>query len=228
MKPRRVSRGGGLAAVVIVLLIVIALATARGGDPALYPARPGEGVTLYLVDNGTHSDLTIPRAALTSHGGPAAKAAALTTADPWVMVGWGDARFYEGRGVSLDRAADGLRALFAPNNRSAVHLQGVDRRPDQAWPDGVQRLVISRAGLAALLTRLDRSFATDAAGAPIQSPTFHGPDEAFFHSGETFSLVHLCNHWTADLLSAAGVPTTPVLDTLPAGLWLDLRLRAGL
>jgi hypothetical protein len=29
-------------------------------------------------------------------------------------------------------------------------------------------------------------------------------------------------------LNAAGVPDTPVLDTLPAGLVLDLKLRAGM
>jgi hypothetical protein len=32
----------------------------------------------------------------------------------------------------------------------------------------------------------------------------------------------------ADLLSAAGLPVTPVLATLPAGLLLDLQWRAGL
>jgi hypothetical protein len=64
--------------------------------------------------------------------------------------------------------------------------------------------------------------------APVFTPSQHDPGEAFFRSREDFSLVHLCNHWTAELLSAAGLPTTPVLDTLPAGLRLDLRLRAGL
>ena len=59
-------------------------------------------------------------------------------------------------------------------------------------------------------------------------PVRRDPDEAFFASVERFSLVHLCNDWTAELLNAAGLPTTPVLDTLPAGLWLDLQLRAGL
>ena len=51
--------------------------------------------------------------------------------------------------------------------------------------------------------------------------------QGFFVSGEGFSLVHLCNHWEAELLHAAGLPTTPVLDTLPAGLVLDLKLRSS-
>src|SRR5208337_4455908 len=92
---RRAPLGRSLAAIVVLALLVATLATARAGDPRLYPAPKGEGVTLYLIDNGFHTDLAIPRALVMVHGGPIARATALTTDDPWVMVGWGDARFYE-------------------------------------------------------------------------------------------------------------------------------------
>jgi hypothetical protein len=91
----------------------------------------------------------------------------------------------------------------------------------------VRPLVLSPAGLAALLARADRSLMRDPGGAPVIAPIRRVSDEAFFASGERFSVLHLCNHWTAGLLNAAGLPVTPVLDTLPAGLALDLRLRAG-
>jgi hypothetical protein len=106
-----------------------------------------------------------------------------------------------------------------------VHLEGVARAPDPRLA-GVHRIVLSRAGLAALLVRLDRSFARGPDGGPVASPAKRYPDEGFFRSVESFSLIHLCNHWTAELLSAAGLPVTPLLDTLPAGLWVDLKLRA--
>jgi len=64
-------------------------------------------------------------------------------------------------------------------------------------------------------------------GAPVMAPIRRVKDEAFFASRERFSALHLCNHWTAELLHAAGLPVTPVLDALPIGLGLDLRLRAG-
>jgi len=220
--------GRGVAAIIVLLLLLATLATAKGGDGRLYPPQPGAGVTLYLVDNGFHTDLAIPRALLVAHGGPSGAAALATTTDPWVTAGWGDASFYEGQGWSAARIGDGLRALFAPHNRSVVHLQGVDRRPDLAWRSGVHPIAVSRAGLAAMLRRLDASFAADASGRPVPSPVRRDPNEAFFASRESFSALHLCNHWTAELLAAAGAPTTPVLDTLPAGLWLDLKLRAGL
>lgn len=225
---RRAPLGRSLAVIVVLALLVATLATARAGDPRLYPAPKGEGVTLYLIDNGFHTDLAIPRALVMVHGGPIARATALTTDDPWVMVGWGDARFYEEEGASFERALDAVRALFAPGNRSVVHLEGVPESPPRAWREGVHPITVSKAGLAALLARADRSFTLGPDGAPLRSPALREPDEMFFESGERFSLFHLCNHWTAQALNAAGLPVTPVLDTLPAGLILDLKLRAGL
>ncbi|HUO12240.1 MAG TPA: DUF2459 domain-containing protein, partial [Caulobacteraceae bacterium] len=208
-------------------LLLITLATAKGGNPALYPPR-GDAVAIFLVDNGTHSDLAIPRAAIVAHGGAIAAATAMTTNSPWVLVGWGDARFYEATSPWQDRIGDGLRALLG-GRPTAVHLQGLAERPDQAWgSDGVHRILVSQAGLSAMLRRIDRAFALNTGGSPIPIPTQRPPGEGFFASGEDFSLVHLCNHWTDQVLNAAGLPVTPVLDTVPAGLIADLQLRAGL
>ena len=92
----------------------------------------------------------------------------------------------------------------------------------------MHRIQVSSAGLAALMARVNRSFQVDKAGAPVALPVTRAPNEAFFASVEGFSAFHLCNHWTAGLLTAAGQPTPPVVDTLPAGLALDLKLRSSL
>ena len=55
----------------------------------------------------------------------------------------------------------------------------------------------------------------------------YGPS-LFYRARGEFSILNVCNHWVARLLDAAGVPTPPLLDTLPLGLTLDLRWRAGL
>jgi uncharacterized protein (TIGR02117 family) len=207
-------------------LILITLATARDGDRRLYPPRPDEAVTVYLIDNGFHTDLALPREALRGH--LIADAARMATDKPWVAVGWGDQRFFIERGLSARRVMDGLRALFAPSNPSAVRLDGLARRPDEIYAArAVRPLRLSRAGLARLAARLDASLARDAAGRPVRTPAPAAPDTAFFKSVEAFSLLHLCNHWTAELLNAAGVPTTPVLDTFAPGLRVDLAVRAG-
>lgn len=212
-------------AILLLFLLVLALATARPGDPKLYPPRPGDAQSVWLIDNGFHSDLALPRAAIMAHGGPLAKAAGATSG-AWVMVGWGDARFYEASTAWQGRLGDALSAALG-GRPTTMHLEGVARRPDLAWSEGVRRIQLSSAGLAALMARVVRSFRLTTDGAPVPLPVTRDPGEAFFASVEPFSAVHVCNDWTAELLDAAGVPTTPVLDSLPAGLWLDLKLRAG-
>jgi uncharacterized protein (TIGR02117 family) len=220
-------RLGPVAAIAVLLLIVLTLATARSADPKLYPPRPADAQAVWLIDNGFHTDLALPRAAIIAHGGPLAAAAAATSPDDWIMIGWGDARFYEATTPWQGRLGDAARAALG-GRPTTVHLEGVPTRPDLAWASGVHRIALSSAGLAALLARVDRSLALDKSGAPIPQPVPRQPGEAFFASGEGFDGFHDCNEWTADLLAVAGLPTTPVLDAVPAGLWLDLKLRAGL
>lgn len=224
---RPAGRWRGVALIIVVGMVFLALVTARNGDKALYPPKGDDAVTIYLVDNGFHTDLALPHVLLKGH--LIASAAARVTDLPWVAIGWGDEHFFIERGFSGARVVDALRALFVPGNSSAVRIDGLPRRPDQLYgAHGVHAVRVSRAGLARLLGRIDRSLVVDSRGQvmPMAAPPM--PDSGFFESVETFSLAHLCNHWTADLLDAAGVPTTPVLDTFPFGLIADLELHAAL
>ena len=227
MEPRRRCRRlrlSPLAGVVLLGLFLAALATARPGDARLWPARAGEGQSVYLVDNGFHTDLALPAQALASH--LAGRAAAAVTRRPWVLVGYGDRRFFIEQGMSPRRAADGLRSLFWPGNAAALRFDGLAASPDSLYADGVRRITVSPAGLEAIAAKIDASLARDGAGAPIPVPAPAEADSGFFAATQPFSLIHLCNHWTAELLNAAGLPTTPVLDVLPQGLKLDLAVRA--
>lgn len=226
MTTRR-ARWGGVAAGLALFLLLLTLATAKGGDPALYPPKSGQGVTVFLVDNGWHSDIAVPTAAIEARGDALAAAARQTSPAPWTLIGWGDAGFYEALSPALSRVPDGLAALLG-GRPTVVHLEGAFEAPDRTWGRGVRAITLSQAGLAALLARADRSLALGPGGAPLMASIRRVPNEAFFASNERFNALHLCNHWTAALLNDAGLPMTPVLDTLPAGLALDLQLRAGL
>lgn len=184
----------------------------RPGDPALYPAAPDEaGVTVYLLDNGFHTDLAVPRAALMDGGGPLAEAAAGLAPGDWVLVGWGDATFYVDQSPIPGRLADGARAFFKPGNASVVMLDPETSDPARRFrPEDRQALRLSRAGMAGLRARVAASLALDAAGRPILAAARPGDDARFFESRETFWVGHLCNHWTAELLSAAGLPVRPL------------------
>lgn len=233
-RTRRIARpAAAVAAVVIAALLLVR----RGGEPALYPAPPGEpATTVWVVDNGFHTDLVLPADRLRARGGPSGEALTALPATPFVAVGWGDAGFFPTDAPVLARPLDGLRALFGPNNASLIRLEPLTRPPAQAYDGTVLGLRLSEAGFERLARRLDRSFTpAPALARPLPPRPRRGRasasgrpfDARYFESRERFGVLHLCNNWTAELLSAAGPPTRPVLDVLPAGLVFDLVTEGG-
>ena len=213
---------GALAALALYALAV--MVTARHGDRALYPAG-GDTVTVYIVNNGFHTDIALPADQVMARGGVLALTVPANSST-WLLYGWGDAGFFTQRGFSLARIGDGARALFAPNNPSVIRVFGVDARPDQAFVKGsATPVVLSRAGFEALERHIEASF-TARAGAPIAVPV-QSNDGVFFASHEHFSALRTCNSWAADQLAAAGLPTDPAVDALAPLFALDLRLRSG-
>ena len=88
--------------------------------------------------------------------------------------------------------------------------------------------ISARRASRAWLDKLDATFARGGDGRPEElGPGLYGPS-LFFRANGTFHIFNVCNHWLAGLLDAAGVPTAPVLATLPFGLLLDLEWRSGL
>lgn len=237
--PKRSSVGGavlrrlgqGLAGL-FALLVLAALLTASPGDPALYPARGEEGETIDLVSHGWHSGLVIPREALMGEGTGTALRTIATRfrAYPGIEFGWGEARFYRATPTLAQfdpRLA--LEALFTPGGRDGiVQVVGLEADTRTSFPHSdIVPIRVSKAGLARLLARLETSFRL-AGNLPVEGgPGLYGP--SLFYEGEgRFGATNVCNHWAARLLNAAGLPITPVLDTHPLGLLLDLRWRAGL
>jgi hypothetical protein len=210
---------------VLAVCVLAALVWERPGDRRLFPAAPGAAtVDVWIVDNGLHTDLVLPTAPLRGRSGPTATALAGLPPADWVAAGWGDWRFYRGTGLGPRRLVDGLRALFWPGNRSVVMLAPLPGAPEDVYVVRPIRLRLSQAGFERLAARLDRAFA----GETPRLAAGPQPGTARFYEGrETFSILKVCNHWTADLLHAAGVPTRPVLSTVGAGLAWDLRARAG-
>lgn len=214
---------------VFALLAYIAAVcvTASPGEKALYPAAPGDQATIYVINNGFHTDIAVPFAAIEARGGPLARAASAAPQAPWTVVGWGDASFYTAKGVSFARLGDGLRALFKPGNASVVRIFGISRDPALAYAPGVATPVkLSAAGLEKMLGRMEGSLRVTG-DSPVRASARTTPDEAFFDSVEHFSILRLCNHWTSDMLAAAGLPMTPMLDGLAPVLMKDLAWRSG-
>jgi hypothetical protein len=208
-------------------LATLAVVTRRDGDSALYPpVEGGRVVEVFVVRNWLHANLAVPVSALRTEGPAARAVAALPRQGEYVLLGWGDARHYRERGKTFLRMLDLWRSFLVPDNASVIHIQPLSARPTpETTGKPVLRLALSPDGFRRLNARLDRSFALER-GQLAVAGRGRDPDAMFFRSTERTDLRKVCNHWIADLLDAAGVPTTPVADTVTAGLARDLERRA--
>ena len=230
----------GLLVAIGLLIGVLAVATvitARSGNPRLWPPSAGAPpVEIHVVSHGYHSGVVLSRTALADYasrqGRPVLLAVAQRFANArWLEIGWGDEGFYRSAPdlASLDVGL-AARALLRPGNPSVLHVVGLSNHPRASFPESdIVRIELSSEGFSRLLDRLEASFARGTGGAPPQplGAGLYGTS-LFYRGVESFHLFNLCNHWVARLLSVAGIATAPVLATLPQGLLLDLRWRAGL
>lgn len=223
-------RAGAILAAGLLGLVAALWTWTRPGDPALFPAlsaEGGEGVTVHILHNGFHTDLAVPRAALEAGGGPLAEAARSIGPGDWVLIGWGDARFFVDTRPMEDRIGDGLRAFFRPGNTSVVMLDPERGDPSMRVPPGRRRTVILSSGaFAGLRGRVEQSLSL-AGDRPRLALARAGSGAHFFAGHESFWIGYLCNSWTARVLNAAGLPVRP-LRAVTAGEILATIDRAQL
>jgi uncharacterized protein (TIGR02117 family) len=231
---------GGAAAGVIALLAGVTVLTARSGDRALWPpADDASGIEIHVVNHGYHSGIVLDRVAMAAMAEAAERgghAALIAVAQRfanyrWLEFGWGDEEFYrnvpDAASLTFQLA---IRALFWPGNASVVHAVGLNSHPSDAFPTSdVVRIPLSSRGFALMLNDLDASFGRGAGSVALEplGPGLYGPS-SFYRGADSFHVFNVCNHWVARLLSTAGLPTAPLLATVPPGLLLQLKWRAGL
>ncbi|MCS6626474.1 DUF2459 domain-containing protein [Roseibacterium beibuensis] len=222
MKRRRPRTRSGLGAVIAAAAVGLAGALwtwTEPGDRALWTAASdAPGVELHLLDNGFHTDLAVPRAALEARGGPLAEAVRSLPTGDWILIGWGDAKFYVEQSPIGDRLPDGARAFFRPGNPSVIMLDPARRDPTELFAeDGRRSFRVTPAGFESLTAHVEASLDLST-GAPRIAAARAGDDARFFASRETFSIAHLCNHWTAGVLNAAGLPVRPFRSVVSSEL----------
>lgn len=190
----------------------------RAGDAALFPAGSSEAaIVVHLLDNGFHTDLAAPRAALAAGDDALARAVRALPPGDWVRIGWGDAVFYVEQGPISERLPDGARAFFRPGGNPSVLMLDADP-VDPARLSGDRRatLALSPKGFAGLRARVAASLRLDEEGRAVIAAQRDGDDAVFYASDETFWVGHLCNHWTAEVLNAGGAPM-PMARSLTSG-----------
>lgn len=198
---------GGFLLAALLGGIVAAWSWTRPGAPA--PAGEADGIVVHVLNNGFHTDLAVPRAALEAGGGPLAEASRSVGPGNWILIGWGDAKFFVDPSPMEGRLPDGFRAFFRPGNASVVMLDPETGDPARRFPPESRRtLILSPEAFAGLRGRVQASLALDE-GRPRLTTDRGGDGARFFASHEHFWIGYLCNSWTARVLNAAGLPIRP-------------------
>jgi len=181
-----------------------------------------------ILNNGFHTDLAVPRAALEARPGPLAETVRALPQGDWVLIGWGDARFYVDQSPIEDRLLDGARAFFRPGNASVLMLDPHVGDPrTRAAPDRVRALPLTARDLDALAARIEGSLDLDG-GAPRLAAARPGDDARFYAARGRFWILNLCNNWTARTLNAAGLPVRPLRSVTAAEVMAAIdRARPG-
>lgn len=180
------------------------------GDPSRFPATGTVGVEIQILNNGFHTDLAMRRAALEAGGGPLAQASRTLGQGDWVLIGWGDAKFFVDESPMEGRLLDGARAFFRPGNPSVVMLDPETGDPGRRFPPDRRRTVrLSPAAFDALRSRIQTSLALED-GSPRLTTARPGAGARFFASREAFWIGYICNSWMARVLNAGGIPVRPM------------------
>ena len=181
----------------------------RPGDPVFLDQPVTGGVTIHILNNGFHTDIAVPRAALEAGGGPLAEASRSVGPGDWILIGWGDAKFFVDQSAMETRVPDGLRAFFRRGNASVVMLDPEAGDPSRRFiPESRRSLTLTPESFSRLRGRVQASLAL-IDGRPRLSTARPGDGARFFVSHEHFWIGYLCNSWTTRALNAAGLPIRP-------------------
>ncbi|WP_395946061.1 DUF2459 domain-containing protein [Brevundimonas sp.] len=217
----------GLPLAVLIGVFAALLTWTRPGADLPSPRASDQAVTVYLLDNGFHTDLATPRAALERRGGPLGRAVSALAPGDWILIGWGDARFYVDQSPISDRLPDGARAFFHPGNPSVVMLDPEHGNPRTRYAeDGRAVLRLTPAAFDRMADRIEASLDLSDAR-PRLAAARPGDNARFFASREIFSILHLCNHWTAEVLNAGGVDIRPARSVFSGEVMRSARLTGN-
>jgi hypothetical protein len=181
-------------------------------------AGAGDCIEIAVWSNDDHTSLSIPADILWADH-------PLRLAMPeaaFFLVGWGEERFYR-EGPSFWR---GLDALIPPSP-SVVHLIGDDQPVERfLTPTRLQRAALSLSQASGLAAFLAEEVVVEG-GRPIILGAGHaGPQSLFLKGRSQFHGLHVCNHWTARALQAAGLRVGSRLSFRADGVLEDLARSA--
>jgi len=196
--------GKTLAALLAVLLAYL-LAAFTLGSIVLTPERHGRrDITLYLLDNGVHTDLALPLANDTYDWTTFIRpedARDTAFAPAYVAFGWGDRAFYletpHWRDLKISTALSAVSGL----GDSIIHVTYYPTLWESTHSIAIP---MPRAQYRRLAASIRDQFALHDGRAVVAAPAY-GDNDTFYAARGHYSLFHTCNSWTNRRLSDAGL-----------------------
>ncbi|MEO8454597.1 MAG: TIGR02117 family protein [Sphingomicrobium sp.] len=199
-------------AVYLVAALIGSIVPVNGGWQ-----EPVEGTTVYLADNGIHTDIIMPVRADDRDWAPLTPKRDFAAVDPnsrWIAFGSGEERVYLDTPTWGDLTPRTIWSALAGGKR-VMHVEYV------ASPDYAEREIRLRPEeYRRLWAAIRADFELDAHGRPkhIAHPGY-GCCDAFYRTAGKASIVHTCNSWVADRLRLAGVKTSLWPPFIPGLVW---------
>ena len=186
--------------------------------------EPDEGVTVYLADNGIHTDIIMPARAEGLDWSPIvprSNAAGVPPGASWVAFGSGEERVYLETPTWWDIRPRTVWAVLT-GSRRVMHVEWVD---DPSYAEREIRLRPEEYRRLWAAVRAD--FQLGSAGRPVRID-YPGYDccDAFYRATGRFNALRTCNSWTADKLRLAGVKTS-LWPPFTSGLLWRYRRSGG-
>ncbi len=194
---------------IFVFVLIYGFMTLLGGIIPVNTGRitPVNGQQIYLVNNGYHVALVLPRDSC-SYSDIFDVPLNLSGSGGYFYFGWGDRQFYLGtptvKNIDWSMA---VKALFVPSSSVLEVLYIHEIFPDRS---GVTTLLVTENELAGLYKYIKKAF-IDSQRFPEQIPpneidqAFYG--SIFFEASGSYSLFNTCNNWTSRGLKEAGINT---------------------
>lgn len=209
MARRRTGKGQWIGRALTALLAIPAAYMVAVLAGALVPANrdwvePESGITIYLADNGIHSDIILPATALGLDWSRFVPKSDVRSASPksrWVAFGAGEEQVYLDTPTWWDIRPKTIWAALT-GSRRVIHVEWVENprayagRTIRLRPEEYRRL----------WSAIRSDFERGPAGRPvlIDHPGY-GCCDAFYRGTGTFNAFQTCNSWVADRLRLAGV-----------------------
>ena len=171
-------------------------------SPAYHEAASTDGVALYVIAAGWHTEIALAVAAI-DH--PLRAVAPDFPGARYLAFGWGERNYYMARAPTV---ADAMNALLP--GPAVLLVTPLLQAPRESRANAqVFELSLSTAGLERLSNYLWSAFDRSGGGSTRRLAAGPAPGSVFYAATGTYSSSYTCNTWTAEGLRAGGLPVSP-------------------